>query len=248
MVSSGITKAAFARPSIMLLSFPETGNHCLNVTSLVQQSSESIHIQNPIWSLQNLKVISKSGMGVSGKTTLGRMVPSFGDTIFILKIRTLVQIEWEILIFEDGPFHLIIPIILNRAQWGKDVNINILPNDFYMIKFMSNEEKWQAKNKGPYILDSIEVHVIEWQPNFNPRTHVLPDSKKSYSCMQFHIEENLQSEPPISTDTGEDFRNEIHENKNIPLTEATPLNIAPPSSNQSEIQQDLVMLLKRLKP
>ncbi|GLJ43121.1 hypothetical protein SUGI_0894870 [Cryptomeria japonica] len=42
---------------------------------------------------------------------------------------------------------------------------------------MSNEKKWQAKNKGLYILDGIEVHIIEWQLNFNPRTHVLLDSK-----------------------------------------------------------------------
>ncbi|GLJ08304.1 hypothetical protein SUGI_0086030 [Cryptomeria japonica] len=192
-------------------------------------------------------VISESGMGVSGKTTLGRTVPCFGDPIFILKIGTLVRIEWEILISEDRPFPVIVPVILNRAQWGKDININILPNDFYMIKFMSNEEKWQARNKGPYILDGIEVHIIEWQPNFNPQTRALPDSKKSYSCKQFPIEENLQSKPPISTDTEEGFRNEIHENKNIPLTEATPLNIAPPSSDQSESQQDLLMLLEKTK-
>lgn len=217
-----------------------------------------------------------------------------------------------------------------RAQWGKDININILPNDFFMIEFMSNEEKWQAKKKGPYILDDIEVHIIDWQPNFNPRTHVLPDNKvwirfyncpsdywnidfikdicknlgtfvsvddiledkvwgsflricistdqitkipnevkfigarkiwiqkidredqlhicpkcfsldhiglgcdvsatiqRSYSCMQFPIEENLQLEPPISTDIGEDFCIEIHDNENIPLTEENPLNIAPP--------------------
>ncbi|GLJ29889.1 hypothetical protein SUGI_0590870 [Cryptomeria japonica] len=72
-----------------------------------------------------------------------------------------------------------------RAQWGKDININILPNDFYMIEFMSNEEKWQAKNKGSYILDDIEVHIIDWQPNFNSRTHVLPDNKvwiRLYNC------------------------------------------------------------------
>ncbi|GLJ29852.1 hypothetical protein SUGI_0589920, partial [Cryptomeria japonica] len=72
-----------------------------------------------------------------------------------------------------------------RAQWGKDININILPNDFYMIEFMSNEEKWQAKNKGPYILEGIEVHIIEWQPNFNPWTRVLLDSKvwiRLYNC------------------------------------------------------------------
>ncbi|GLJ06055.1 hypothetical protein SUGI_0030990 [Cryptomeria japonica] len=214
---------------------------------------------------------------------------------------------------------------------------------------MSNEEKWQAKNKGPYILDGIEVRVIEWQPNFNPQTHVLPDNKvwlrlyncpsyywhidvikdickdlgtfvlvddiledktwgsflkicictdqitkipdevkiigagkfwiqkidkedqfhifprffsldhtglgcdvsatiqRSYSCMQFPIEENLQPEPLISTDTRADFCNEIHENENIPLTEATPLNIALPSSDQSEIQQNLLMLLEKTK-
>ncbi|GLJ30800.1 hypothetical protein SUGI_0611080 [Cryptomeria japonica] len=78
-----------------------------------------------------------------------------------------------------------IPSAAIEAQWGKDIKINILPNDFYMIEFMSNEEKWQAKNKGPYILDGIEVHIIEWQPNFNPQTHVLPDSKvwlRFYNC------------------------------------------------------------------
>ncbi|GLJ38513.1 hypothetical protein SUGI_0784770 [Cryptomeria japonica] len=65
--------------------------------------------------------------------------------------------------------------------------------------------------------------------------------------MQFPIEENLQQEPPISTDIGEDFCNEIHENKNIPLTEATPLNIAPPSFDPSESQQDLLMLMEKTK-
>ncbi|GLJ40489.1 hypothetical protein SUGI_0834840 [Cryptomeria japonica] len=205
------------------------------------------------------------------------------------------------------------------------------------------------KSHGPYILDGIEVHIIEWQPNFNPQTHVLPDSKvwirfyncpldywhinvikdickdlgtfvsvddiledkiwgsflricistyqitkisdevkiigagkfwiqkidrkdqlhifpkcfsldhtglgcdvlatiqRSYSCIQFPIEENRQPEPPISTDIREDFCNEIHDNENIPLTEATPLNIAPPSSDQSESQQDLLMLLEKTK-
>ncbi|GLJ38444.1 hypothetical protein SUGI_0782880 [Cryptomeria japonica] len=32
-------------------------------------------------------------------------------------------------------------------------------------------------NRGPYILDGIEVHIIDWQPNFNSRTYVLLDSK-----------------------------------------------------------------------
>ncbi|GLJ41400.1 hypothetical protein SUGI_0856910 [Cryptomeria japonica] len=214
---------------------------------------------------------------------------------------------------------------------------------------MSNEDKWQAKNKDPYILDAIEVHIIDWQPKFNPRTHVLPDNKvwirfyncpldywhidvikdicknlgtfvsvddiledklwgsflricistdqitkipdevkiigvgkiwiqkidredqlhicpkcfsldhtglscdvsatiqRSYSCMQFPIEEKMQPEPPISIDTGEDFCNETHDNENVPLTEETPLNIAPPSSSQSESQQDLLMLLEKTK-
>ncbi|GLJ21245.1 hypothetical protein SUGI_0389830 [Cryptomeria japonica] len=236
-----------------------------------------------------------------------------------------------------------------RAQWGKDININILSNDLYMIKFMSNEEKWQAKTKGPYILDGIEVHIIDWQPNFNPRTHVLLDIKlwirlyncpsnywhidvikdickdlgtfvsaddiledklwgsflricistdqitkipdevriigagkiwiqkidredqlhicpkcfsldhtgfsfdvlatiqRSYSCMKSPIEVKLQLEPPISTDTGEDFCNDTLDKENVPLKEATPLIIVPPSSGQSESQQDLFTLLEKTK-
>ncbi|GLJ31084.1 hypothetical protein SUGI_0622160 [Cryptomeria japonica] len=50
---------------------------------------------------------------------------------------------------------------------------------------MNNKEQWQAKNRGPYILDGIEVHIIDWQPNFNPRTYVLLDSKvwiRLYNC------------------------------------------------------------------
>ncbi|GLJ49929.1 hypothetical protein SUGI_1061630 [Cryptomeria japonica] len=236
-----------------------------------------------------------------------------------------------------------------RVQWGKDININILSNDFYMIEFMSNEEKWQAKNKGPYILDDIEVHTIDWKPNFNPRTHVLPDNKvwirlynypsdywhidviknickdlgtfvstddiledklwgsflricistdqitkipdevriigagkiwiqkinredqlhicpkyfsldhtgiscdvsatiqRSYSCMQSPIEVKLQPKLPISFNTGESFCNDTLDKENVPLTEATPLIIVPPSSSQSESQQDLLTLLEKTK-
>ncbi|GLJ23003.1 hypothetical protein SUGI_0433960 [Cryptomeria japonica] len=76
---------------------------------------------------------------------------------------------------------------------------------------------------------------------------VLAMIQRSYSYMQFPIEENQQSKPPISIDTGANFCNKIHENENIPLTEATPLNIAPPSSNPSESQQDLLMLLEKTK-
>ncbi|GLJ36398.1 hypothetical protein SUGI_0730770 [Cryptomeria japonica] len=198
-----------------------------------------------------------------------------------------------------------------RAQWGKDININILPNDFYMIEFMSNKEKRKAKNKGPYILDGIEVHTIDWQPNFNPRTHVLLNNKvwirlyncpsdywhidvikdickdlrtfvsaddiledklwgsflkicittdqitkipdevriigRSYSCMQSPIEVKLQPEPPIAFDTGEAFCNDTLDKENVPLMEATPLIIIPPSSSQSESQQDLLTLLEKTK-
>ncbi|GLJ54649.1 hypothetical protein SUGI_1174160 [Cryptomeria japonica] len=82
-----------------------------------------------------------------------------------------------------------------RAQWGKDININILLNDFYMVEFMSNKERWKVKNRGPYILDGIEVHIIDWQPNFNPRTYVLLDSKvwiRLYNCPAnyWHIDVN----------------------------------------------------------
>ncbi|GLJ46931.1 hypothetical protein SUGI_0990390, partial [Cryptomeria japonica] len=294
-------------------------------------------------------VISKCGMGVSDKITQGRTMLGFGDPTSVLKIETLGRTERVTLTSEDRPSSLIDLVILNRAQWGKDININILPNDLYMIEFMSNEEKWQAKNKGLYILDGIEVHIIDWQPNFNPRTHVLSDNKvwirfyncpsdylnidfikdicknlgtfvsvddiledklwgsflricisidqitkipdevkiigvgkiwiqkidredqlhifpkcfsldhtgiscdvsatiqRSYSCMQFPVEEKLQPEPPISIDTEDDFHNETHDNENVLLTEESTLNIYPPSSSQRESQQDLLMLLEKTK-
>ncbi|GLJ23489.1 hypothetical protein SUGI_0445030 [Cryptomeria japonica] len=72
-----------------------------------------------------------------------------------------------------------------RSNWGEDININILPNGFFMIEFMKKEDKWKAMNKGPYFLDGIEVHIIEWQPNFNPQNHHLPGSRawiRFYNC------------------------------------------------------------------
>ncbi|GLJ54133.1 hypothetical protein SUGI_1159580 [Cryptomeria japonica] len=38
---------------------------------------------------------------------------------------------------------------------------------------MKNEDMFNAKNKGPYTLDGIGVHIIDWKPNFNPRFHTL---------------------------------------------------------------------------
>ncbi|GLJ44915.1 hypothetical protein SUGI_0945620 [Cryptomeria japonica] len=187
-----------------------------------------------------------------------------------------------------------------RAQWGKDININILPNDFYMIEFMSNNDKWQAQNKGLYILDGIEVHTIDWQPNFNPRTYVPSNNKvwiRLYNCPSdyWHIDVikdiykdlgtfvsaddiledklwgsflricistdqitkipdevriigvNLQPEPSIAFDTGEAICNNTLDNENVPLTEATPLIIIPPSSSQCKSQQDLLTLLEKIK-
>ncbi|GLJ16469.1 hypothetical protein SUGI_0280400 [Cryptomeria japonica] len=113
--------------------------------------------------------------------------PSFGDLTFVRLIGTLDLILKDAQIFGEHALSLSLsgPVFINRPQWGKDININILSKDFYMIEFMSNKEKWQAKNRGPYILDGIEVHIIDWQPNFNPQTYVLPDSKvwiRLYNC------------------------------------------------------------------
>ncbi|GLJ12837.1 hypothetical protein SUGI_0198810 [Cryptomeria japonica] len=50
---------------------------------------------------------------------------------------------------------------------------------------MKKEDKWKVVNKEPYFLDGIEVHVIEWQPNFNPQHHHLPGSRvwiRFYNC------------------------------------------------------------------
>ncbi|GLJ10863.1 hypothetical protein SUGI_0136820 [Cryptomeria japonica] len=146
---------------------------------------EAILTLTLFWFPRLITAIPKSGMGASSKITQGQTKPSFGDPIYALTIRTLGRTKKDTLTFKEPPPSLSEPIFINRAQWGKDININILLNDFYMIKFMSNKDKWQAKNKGPYILDGIEVHTIDWQPNFNPQTFVLPDSKvwiRLYNC------------------------------------------------------------------
>ncbi|GLJ08484.1 hypothetical protein SUGI_0089540 [Cryptomeria japonica] len=124
-------------------------------------------------------------MGALGKTTLGQTKPGSGDPISALTIETLGRAKKDALTIKESPPSLNDPIFINRVQWGKDININVLPNDFYMIEFMSNKDKWLAKNKGPYILDGIEVHTTEWQPNFNPRTYVLLKNKvwiRLYNC------------------------------------------------------------------
>ncbi|GLJ34566.1 hypothetical protein SUGI_0695270 [Cryptomeria japonica] len=65
--------------------------------------------------------------------------------------------------------------------------------------------------------------------------------------MQSPIEVNLQLEPSIAFDTGEAICNNTLDNENVPLTEATPLIIIPPSSGQCKIQQDLLTLLEKTK-
>ncbi|GLJ08379.1 hypothetical protein SUGI_0087660 [Cryptomeria japonica] len=58
---------------------------------------------------------------------------------------------------------------------------------------MKKEDIWNAKNKGPYTLDGIGVHIIDWIPNFNPRFHTLLESTvwlRLYNCPSdyWHIE------------------------------------------------------------
>ncbi|GLJ15698.1 hypothetical protein SUGI_0258420 [Cryptomeria japonica] len=52
---------------------------------------------------------------------------------------------------------------------------------------------FKAKNKGPYTLDEIGVHIIDWKPNFNLRFHSLPENTiwlRLYNCPSdyWHIE------------------------------------------------------------
>ncbi|GLJ45100.1 hypothetical protein SUGI_0949440 [Cryptomeria japonica] len=54
--------------------------------------------------------------------------------------------------------------------------IKLLSNDYFFVEFSNKNEKWKTLNSGPYVLDGIGVHLIEWQPNFNPRTHTLPNN------------------------------------------------------------------------
>ncbi|GLJ55328.1 hypothetical protein SUGI_1187160 [Cryptomeria japonica] len=58
---------------------------------------------------------------------------------------------------------------------------------------MKNEDMFKAKNKGPYTLDGIGVHIIDWKPNFNPQFHSLPKNTawlRLYNCPSdyWHIE------------------------------------------------------------
>ncbi|GLJ39731.1 hypothetical protein SUGI_0812130 [Cryptomeria japonica] len=74
-----------------------------------------------------------------------------------------------------------------------NININVLPNDYYLIEFIKNEDMFKAKNKGPYTLDGIGVHIIDWKPNFNPQFHSLPKNivwLRLYNCPSdyWHIE------------------------------------------------------------
>ncbi|GLJ40012.1 hypothetical protein SUGI_0818800 [Cryptomeria japonica] len=76
---------------------------------------------------------------------------------------------------------------------GENINIKVLLNDYYLIEFMKNEDMFKAKNKGPYTLDGIGVHIIDWKPNFNPRFHSLPKNTvwiRLYNCPSdyWHIE------------------------------------------------------------
>ncbi|GLJ06946.1 hypothetical protein SUGI_0053460 [Cryptomeria japonica] len=46
-------------------------------------------------------------------------------------------------------------------------------------------DMFNAKNKGPYTLDGIGVHIIDWKPNFNPQFHTLPENTiwlRLYNC------------------------------------------------------------------
>ncbi|GLJ37790.1 hypothetical protein SUGI_0768080 [Cryptomeria japonica] len=63
-----------------------------------------------------------------------------------------------------------------REKWGNGISINTLPNSYYLIEFPEETNQWKDLNNGPYMLDGIGVHLIKWYPNFNPRTHTLPES------------------------------------------------------------------------
>ncbi|GLJ30393.1 hypothetical protein SUGI_0601380 [Cryptomeria japonica] len=84
-------------------------------------------------------------------------------------------------------------INLARLQWGENIKINVLLNDYYLIDFMKNEDMFKAKNKGPYTLEGIGVHIIDWKPIFNPWFHSLPECTvwlRLYNCPSnyWHIE------------------------------------------------------------
>ncbi|GLJ16559.1 hypothetical protein SUGI_0283340 [Cryptomeria japonica] len=80
-----------------------------------------------------------------------------------------------------------------RSQWGENINFNVLLNDYYLIESMKNEDMFNVKNKVPYTVDGIGVHIIDWKPNFNPRFHTKPENivwlrLYNYPSDYWHIE------------------------------------------------------------
>ncbi|GLJ21244.1 hypothetical protein SUGI_0389820 [Cryptomeria japonica] len=63
-----------------------------------------------------------------------------------------------------------------REQWGMSIQVNTLPNNYYLIEVMEEVDQWKALNNGPYMLDGTRVNLINWCPNFNPMTHTLAGS------------------------------------------------------------------------
>ncbi|GLJ39394.1 hypothetical protein SUGI_0804540 [Cryptomeria japonica] len=85
----------------------------------------------------------------------------------------LIWIEFGKMNTDEDTIHQLIQPSTNRSQWGENINFNVLLNDYYLIAFMKNEDICNAKNKGPYTLDVIGMHIIDWKPNFNPWFHTL---------------------------------------------------------------------------
>ncbi|GLJ44194.1 hypothetical protein SUGI_0922470 [Cryptomeria japonica] len=58
---------------------------------------------------------------------------------------------------------------------GEGIKVMSLPNDYFLIEFPDGNDMWNTLQSGPYMLHGIGVHLIDWQLNFNPKTHKLPE-------------------------------------------------------------------------
>ncbi|GLJ49151.1 hypothetical protein SUGI_1036900 [Cryptomeria japonica] len=63
-----------------------------------------------------------------------------------------------------------------HEQWGKKVDVRPLANKFHLVSFDSHEEKTKALSKGPWFLHGIQMHIIDWTPNFDPWSFVISES------------------------------------------------------------------------
>ncbi|GLJ14508.1 hypothetical protein SUGI_0234650 [Cryptomeria japonica] len=212
-------------------------------------------------------------MGTSGKTTQGQTKPGYGDPIFALTIGTLGQAKKDALTFEELPPSLSDPIFINCIEfhtidWQPNFNTRmyVLPNNKVWIRlyncpldywhidvikdickelgtFVSTDDILEDKIWGSFLKICISMDQITKIPD-----EVIIIGAGKISIQKIDREDQMHICLMLFLRSyREAICNNTLDNENVPLTEATPLIIIPPSSGECESQQDLLTLLEKTK-